>query len=58
MCDTSFFDHGFRIVEFGCNRFVTQFFSHNHGGVLVEYLIDGDHLAHLHQTLDYLSSLH
>src|SRR5690606_23806187 len=35
-----------------------HFFHHDHGGVLVQRLVDGDHLAHLHQHLDQLGRLH
>ena len=42
----------FRIIQRGCNGLVTHFFHHDHGGVLVQRLIDGDHLSELHQLLD------
>ena len=44
----------FRIVQSSNDRFVTQFFHQNHGSVLVQGLIDRDHLAQLHQLLDNL----
>ena len=49
---------GFWIVQ-GCNhRFVAQLFHQNHGGVLVQRLVDRDHLAELHQLLDHLRGFH
>ena len=48
---------GFRVVQRGGHRFVAHFFHHNHGGVLVQRLVDGDHLAELHQVLDHLGRL-
>jgi hypothetical protein len=48
---------GFRIVQRCHHRLVAQFFHHDHGGVLVQRLVDGDHLAHLHQRLDDLRRL-
>ena len=48
---------GFRIVQRGHDGLVTHFFDHDHGGVLVQRLVDGDHLAQLHQVLDHLGGL-
>jgi hypothetical protein len=36
---------------------VAHFFHHDHGGFLVQHLVDGDHLAQLHQLLDDLGCL-
>ena len=36
---------------------MAHFLDHDHGGVLVQHLIDGHHLAHLHQALDDFSGL-
>jgi hypothetical protein len=36
---------------------VAHFFHHDHRGVLVQRLVDGDHLAQLHQLLDDLGGL-
>jgi hypothetical protein len=48
---------GFRIVQRRHHGLVAHFFHHDHGGVLVQRLVDGDHLAHLHQRLDDLRRL-
>jgi hypothetical protein len=48
---------GFGIVQRGHLGLVAHFFHHDHGGVLVQRLVDGDHLAHLHQHLDDLGCL-
>ena len=48
----------FRIVGLGGNRLVAHFFNENHGRILIKHLIDGDHLAHLHQNLDDFGGLH
>ncbi|MNQ97002.1 hypothetical protein D3C85_1126270 [compost metagenome] len=48
----------FRIIQLGGDRHVAQFFNHDHGRFLVQYLVDGDHLAQLHQMLDDFGSLH
>ena len=42
----------FRIIQRGCNGLVPHFFHHNHGSVLVQRLVDGDHLSELHQVFD------
>ena len=47
-----FFGKGFWIVQCSHHRFVAQLFHQNHGGVLVQRLVDGGHLAELHQLLD------
>ena len=47
----------FRIVQRSDNRLVAHFFHHDHRGVLVQRLVDGDHLAHLHQRLDHFRRL-
>ena len=51
------FREGLRIVQSGHDGFVTHFFHHDHGSVLVQRLVDGDHLPQLHQVLDDLGSL-
>ena len=48
----------FWIVQRSDHRLVAQLFHQNHGGVLVQRLVDGDHLAELHQLLDHLRGLH
>ncbi len=52
-----FFGEGLWVVERCGHRLVPQFFDHNHGRVLVQRLVDGDHLAQLHQLLDDLGRL-
>ena len=47
----------FRIIQRRDDRLVAHFLHQNHGGVLVQRLVDGDHLAHLHQRLDDLRCL-
>lgn len=37
---------------------MAHFFNENHGRILIKHLIDGDHLAHLHQNLDDFGGLH
>jgi hypothetical protein len=48
---------GFRIVQRRHDRLVAHFLDHDHGRVLVQRLVDGDHLAQLHQVLDDLGGL-
>ena len=48
---------GFRIVQRRHHRLVAQFFDHDHGRVLVQGLVDGGHLAQLHELLDDLGGL-
>jgi len=48
-----FFKEGIRIVQLGGKRLVAHFFHHDHGGFLVQVLVDGDHLAELHHLLDH-----
>jgi hypothetical protein len=48
---------GFRIVQRRHDGLVAHFLDHDHGGVLVQRLVDGDHLAQLHQVLDHLGRL-
>ena len=61
--------HGFRggvllfqerlgIIELGRQGFMAHFLHHDHGGFLVELLVDGHHLAQLHHLLDDLGGLH
>ena len=42
-------EEGFRVVELGRNRLMAHFFDHDHCSLLIKHLIDGDHLAHLHE---------
>ena len=48
---------GFGIVQRSDLGGVAHFLDHDHGRVLVQGLVDGDHLAHLHQHLDQLGCL-
>jgi hypothetical protein len=48
---------GFRVVQRRHDGLVAHFLDHDHGGVLVQRLVDGDHLAQLHQVLDDLGGL-
>ena len=48
------FQEGFRIVQLGGQRLVAHFLDDDHGRFLVQRLVDGDHLAQLHQVLDDL----
>ena len=48
---------GLRIIQGGNNRLVTHFFNHDHGRVLIQRLVDGDHLPQLHEVLDNLRGL-
>jgi hypothetical protein len=58
VCDPHLFvGEGFRIVQRRHHGLVAHFFHHDHGGVLVQRLVDGDHLAHLHQRLDHFGGL-
>ena len=43
---------GFRVVQRRRDSFVAHFFHHDHGGILVQRLVDGDHLSELHQVFD------
>eukprot|EP00042_Codosiga_hollandica_P026765 m.128529 g.128529 ORF g.128529 m.128529 type:complete len:506 (-) comp52295_c0_seq7:2236-3753(-) len=52
-----FFEEGIRIVQLGGEGLVTHFLDQDHGRLLVQLLVDGDHLAQLHQLLDYFGSL-
>ena len=52
-----FLEEGFRIVELGGERLVAHFLDDDHRRLLVELLVDGDHLAQLHQLLDDLGRL-
>jgi hypothetical protein len=36
---------------------MAHFLDQNHGGVLIQWLVDGDHLAQLHQVLDHFRCL-
>ena len=46
-----------RVVQLGREGLVAHFFDHDHGGLLVQLLVDGDHLPQLHQLLDDLTGL-
>ena len=48
---------GLGIVKRSHHGLVAHFLDHDHGRVLVQRLVDGDHLAHLHQRLDHLAGL-
>ena len=52
-----FFEEGIRIVQLGGEGLVAHFLDEDHGRFLVQLLVDGDHLAQLHQLLDDLGSL-
>ena len=47
-----FFGKGLRVVQRSDDCHMAHFFHHDHGGVLVQGLVDGDHLSQLHQLLD------
>ncbi len=49
---------GFRIIQLGGDGGMAEFLDHDHGRFLVQDLVDGDHLAQLHQVLDDLGRLH
>ena len=51
------FGEGFRIVQRSRHRCVAQLLNHDHRGVLVERLVDGHHLAQLHELFDDLGRL-
>ena len=51
------FEEGVRIVELGGERRVAHFLDDDHRRLLVELLVDRDHLAELHQLLDDLGRL-
>ncbi len=53
-----FLEEGFRIVQLGSQRLVAHLLDDDHRRLLVELLVDGDHLAQLHQLLDDLGRLH
>ncbi len=53
-----FLEEGIGIVELGGHRRVAHLLDDDHRGLLVELLVDGDHLAQLHQLLDDLGGLH
>ncbi len=57
MFDT-LFQQCFRIVELGRMRRVAHLFDQNHRGFLIEHLVDGDHLAELHQMFDDFRRFH
>ena len=54
----SLLEEGVRIVELGGERRVAHFLDDDHRRLLVELLVDRDHLAELHQLLDDLRRLH
>ena len=55
--DVFFFEERVRIVQLGGEGLVAHLLDHDHRGLLVELLVDGDHLAQLHQLLDHLGGL-
>ena len=56
--DVLFLEEGVRVVELGREGLVAHFLDEDHGRFLVELLVDGHHLAELHQLLDDLRRLH
>ena len=52
-----FLEERLGIVELGGERLVAHLLDHDHRRLLVELLVDGDHLAQLHQLLDDLGRL-
>ena len=46
------------VIQRSHDSFVAHLFHQNHGGVLIQWLVDGDHLAQLHQVLDHLGGFH
>src|SRR6185437_5645770 len=40
------------------HRRMTEFLDHQHGGVMIDGLVDGRHHAHLEQRLDHFRTLH
>ena len=46
------------IIEFRALGNVPHLLHQNHGGILVEHLINGHHAAHLHEGLDDFGRLH
>ena len=45
------------VVEFCGDSLVSHLLNDNHGRLLIQHLIDGHHLTHLHEHLDHLSPL-
>ena len=52
-----FLQEGIRVVELGRHGGVAHFLDDDHRRLLVELLVDGDHLAELHQVFDDLGGL-
>ena len=42
------------IIQFRRKGFMTHFFHQNHGGVLIQHLVNRHHLPHAHQNFDQL----
>ncbi len=51
-------EEGVGVVQLRSECLVAHFLDEDHRGFLVELLVDGDHLAQLHQLLDDLGGLH
>ena len=48
----------FRIIGLSSNRLVAHFLDDEHRRILIEHLVDRNHLTHRHQRLDDFRSLH
>ena len=57
LCFHLFLGKGFRVVQRGLHRHVAHLFNHDHGCILIQRLVDGNHLSQLHQHLDHLRCL-
>ena len=52
-----FTEDGFGIVRLGGDGLVAHFLDDEHRRVLIEHLVDRDHLPHLHEGLDHFGGL-
>ena len=52
LCFHLFLGESFRIVQRCLNGGMSHFFHYDHGRILIQRLVDGHHLAQLHQQLD------
>ncbi len=50
-------EQGFRIIGLSLNGLMPHFLHDNHCRVLIEHLVNRNHLSHLHECLDNLSRL-